>query len=87
MAVIEYKEGQHGGGFVGFRVARTIGSNKDYRQKYFSIKKYADKAFDLANDMDAKWKAMAKFKKLNLKPLIFETQIKNTFLQLDSKLK
>ncbi len=37
MAIFEYKEGQHPGGFVGFRVVCTVGD--EYRQKYFSLRK------------------------------------------------
>ncbi len=36
MAVIYYGEGTHDAGFVGFRVARTVGVADDYRQEYFS---------------------------------------------------
>lgn len=40
MAVIEYKSDEHPGGFIGFRVARTVGNSSNYKQKYFSIKKH-----------------------------------------------
>ncbi|MBN4063739.1 hypothetical protein JYT79_03050 [Cardiobacterium sp. AH-315-I02] len=56
MTVLEYKINDHPGGFVGFRVARTIGEEKNYKQKYFSAKKhgYAN-AKILANDQDSQW--------------------------------
>ncbi len=60
MAVIEYKAGEHGGGFVGFRVARTIGVESDYRQEYFSLSDYSRaEARRLANELEASWKQEA----------------------------
>lgn len=41
MAVIYYGEGTHDAGFVGFRVARTVGVADDYRQEYFSLREYS----------------------------------------------
>jgi len=60
MAVIEYKEYEHDGGFVGFRTVRTIGKEADYRQKYFSLQDYSyNEAKELAYELDAKWKREA----------------------------
>ena len=60
MAVIEYKEYEHDGGFVGFRTVRTIGTEKDYRQKYFSLQDYTyTTAKRLAHELDEKWKREA----------------------------
>jgi len=57
MSVIYYKEGEHGGGFEGFRVARTIGGDANYRQRYFSLNRYSyAEANKLANTLDEKWK-------------------------------
>ena len=61
MAVIEYKEGEHGGGFIGFRVARTIGTASDYRQEYFSLSDYPRaEARSLANELEDVWKQEAR---------------------------
>jgi len=60
MSVIKYKIGEHGSGFVGYRVARTIGDNADYRQKYFSFKYYGeDAAKKLAYSLDKRWQSEA----------------------------
>ena len=60
MAVIEYKEYEHDGGFVGFRAVRTIGKESDYRQKYFSLQDYThEQAKKLAYEQDEKWKKEA----------------------------
>ncbi len=60
MSVKEYKQFDHGGGFVGFRVSRTIGSNSDYRQAYFSTNKYRlREAKKMAYELDRKWEAEA----------------------------
>lgn len=60
MAVIFYDTGEHDAGFVGFRVATTIGSDKEYRQAYFSLKQYSyAMAARLAHDLDEKWRAEA----------------------------
>jgi len=61
MAVFEYNQDQSGTGFSGFRVARTIGSAKEYRQKYFAFSKYDhSEAKRLAYALDEKWKNEAK---------------------------
>lgn len=60
MTVIFYDEGDHDAGFVGFRVATTIGHDEDYRQEYFSLKDYShDTAYKLAHAQDAKWRVQA----------------------------
>lgn len=68
MALFEYKEGQHPGGFVGLRVVCTVG--KDYRQKYFSFRKANGteqaKLKIEATALEAKWaKEAAKVRKEN----------------------
>lgn len=60
MAVIFYDEGEHDTGFVGFRVATTLGSNESYHQKYYSLKDYSyATARKLAYAQDAEWRAEA----------------------------
>ncbi|EOW9487423.1 TPA: hypothetical protein ACHYPN_003649 [Yersinia enterocolitica] len=60
MAVIYYGEGTHDAGFVGFRVARTVGVADDYRQEYFSLREYSyATAHRLAYSLDRKWEAEA----------------------------
>lgn len=61
MAIIEYKLGEHQSGFVGFRVARTIGDQADYRQEYFALSEYsrAD-ARRFAKELDHEWQLEAK---------------------------
>ena len=58
MAVIEYKEGSHKSGFIGFRVDTTVGGER--WQEYFSINEYeygdAKKRAQALND---KWRALA----------------------------
>lgn len=53
MAVIEYKEGEHPQGLVGFRVARTLGSDKTRKEYFFSISVYGSNARSLAEAKDA----------------------------------
>lgn len=57
MAIFEYKEGEHPGGFVGFRVVCTVGD--EYRQKYFSLRKAkkTEKAAikKTAQELEATW--------------------------------
>ena len=56
MAVLEYKEGDHPGGFVGFRAVRTVGCDNDYRQLYFSLKEYSyTRAKALAEQFENEW--------------------------------
>lgn len=60
MAVIYYKEGEHGSGFVGFRVATTIGTSDKQRQQYFSLNDHSySEAYRLAHELDKRWKAEA----------------------------
>lgn len=60
MAVIYYDVGDHPAGFTGFRVATTIGSDKDYRQQYFSLKEYSyHQARLLANKLNDEWRSQA----------------------------
>lgn len=63
MAMFEYKEGQHPGGFIGLRVVCTVGD--DYRQKYFSFRKIKAKTEKAkvkkeAIALEAKWAEEAK---------------------------
>lgn len=60
MGVIKYDEGEHGGGFIGFRVSRTVGINTDYRNRYFTEKKHGwPEAERLAGLQDKKWEKQA----------------------------
>lgn len=60
MAVLEYKEGEHAAGFIGFRVATTLGSNDTYKQAYFSTKQMSHtKAKKLAFAQDKAWREEA----------------------------
>lgn len=60
MAVMFYGVGEHPAGFVGFRVATTVGNNDNYRQKYFSLNKYGySQAYILAHKADAEWRREA----------------------------
>ena len=57
MSVRFYGKGEHPAGFVGFRVARTVGSENKYKQKYFSLNAYSlEEAEALAYELDALWK-------------------------------
>jgi hypothetical protein len=61
MGILKYAVGHHGGGFIGYRVTRTIGSNNDYRQRYFSEKKLGWKeALRQAELQDEEWFKEAK---------------------------
>jgi len=60
MAVLRYNNDEHPAGFSGYRVARTIGHNSDYRQRYFSFKIYGKtEAKKLALALDEEWKKAA----------------------------
>jgi len=60
MSIREYKEDEHPGGFIGFRVARTIGIQTDYKQKYFSVSEHGlAVAKSLAHEKDNEWKILA----------------------------
>lgn len=56
MTVRFYDKGEHGAGFVGFRVSRAIYGGSTVRQKYYSLNdySYAD-AYTLAHDLDKEW--------------------------------
>ncbi len=53
MAVIEYKKGEHPQGLIGFRVARTLGSNDQRKEFFFSKSVYGDDASRLAHEKDS----------------------------------
>lgn len=59
MAVIEYKEGEHPQGLVGFRVARTLGSDKNRKEFFFSLSIHGEKAQTLAAQKDQELKLLA----------------------------
>lgn len=60
MAVIYYGDGDHPVGFVGHRVATTIGTASEFRQKYFPVSQYGYLTGSrLAQELDAKWRADA----------------------------
>lgn len=60
MAVIFYAEGEHPTGFVGYRVATTLGTASEFRQRYFSLSQYsAHVAERLANELDEQWRDQA----------------------------
>tara|TARA_R110002073_G_scaffold27369_1_gene88432 strand:+ start:60 stop:617 length:558 start_codon:yes stop_codon:yes gene_type:complete len=52
MAVIEYKEGEHPQGLIGFRVARTLGSDNHRKEYFFSLSVHGAKAEALAKAKD-----------------------------------
>lgn len=60
MTVIEYKEGDHPQGLVGFRVARTLGSDKKRKEYFFSSSVYGKDARRLAEKKDAELAEIAK---------------------------
>lgn len=60
MTVIFYDKGDHPAGFIGFRAARTVGNENDYRQKYFGLTEYSyNRAKSLAYELDEKWQLEA----------------------------
>lgn len=60
MAVFFYDYGDHPEGFVGYRVATTLGRACDYKQKYFSESEYGRATGSrLAHELDARWRAEA----------------------------
>jgi len=64
MGIIRYAIHEHGAGFIGYRVTRTLGSNKDYRQRYFSEKKLGWKeALRQAELQDEKWAKEARIRR------------------------
>lgn len=60
MAVIEYKQGSHPQGLIGFRVARTLGSDKERKEYFFSTSVYGADAEQLAKEKDAELAEIAK---------------------------
>tara|TARA_R110002124_G_scaffold128157_19_gene288732 strand:+ start:28345 stop:28929 length:585 start_codon:yes stop_codon:yes gene_type:complete len=57
MAVFFYGEGEHPAGFIGYRVATTLGNAKEYRQEYFALSEYSpSKASKLAHKLDKLWR-------------------------------
>jgi hypothetical protein len=60
MAVIYYGEGEHPSGFIGYRVATTLGDSTEFRQQYFGLAQYSPgEALRLAESLNAKWRADA----------------------------
>ena len=59
MAVIEYKEGEHPQGLIGFRVARTLGSDKERKEYFFSASVYGARAQQLARTKDQELASIA----------------------------
>lgn len=60
MAVFFYDVGQHKAGFVGFRVATTIGKAEDVKQAYFSLNEYDYRTAEkLAHQQDDQWRLEA----------------------------
>ena len=56
MSVKFYDKGEHGAGFIGFRVAVDLGANRKVRQRYFSLNNYsyAD-AYTFAHELEQEW--------------------------------
>jgi hypothetical protein len=64
MAEIFYDEGEHPAGFVGFRVATTLGLASELRQAYYSLSEYNySKAVLLAHRQNDKWREEAEINK------------------------
>lgn len=60
MAVIEYLEGDHPGGFIGIRAVTTLGSCDQYRQAYFPYRDYSPPlAQALADKLNEQWRQQA----------------------------
>jgi hypothetical protein len=61
MSVIFYDEGEHPAGFIGFRVATTLGDAKSFSQAYFALSEYSyDQAYSLAHELNEQWRNNAK---------------------------
>jgi hypothetical protein len=60
MAVIEYKQGEHPQGLIGFRVARTLGSDSQRKEFFFSTSVHGSKAKELAYAKDSELAELAK---------------------------
>ncbi|WP_434155676.1 hypothetical protein [Pseudomonas sp. JZ134] len=60
MAVMFYGEGEHPAGFIGYRVATTLGEESEFRQRYFGLSEYSPaQAHSLAESLDRKWRTEA----------------------------
>lgn len=60
MAVVFYAEGEHPAGFIGFRVATTLGDAKDFKQQYFALSEYDyEEAYNKAHALNNQWRAYA----------------------------
>lgn len=60
MAVFLYGEGDHPAGFVGYRVATTLGEASEFRQKYYPFSYYSPaEAERLAYAQDDQWRSDA----------------------------
>lgn len=68
MTVIFYGEGDHPSGFIGYRVATTLGSNGSYNQQYFSCNTYSTEAAKIKADAKNKqWREdAAEYKKKSM---------------------
>lgn len=66
MAVIEYKKGEHPQGLIGYRVARTLGSDSQRKEYFFSTSVHGSKAEELARAKDRELAELAqKNRRLN----------------------
>lgn len=60
MTVLFYKKNDLSSGFVGFRVATTLGREGDYAQAWFSLNDYSySKAKQLAYELNDQWRKQA----------------------------
>ncbi|MBF8643076.1 hypothetical protein [Pseudomonas luteola] len=60
MAVMFYGEGEHPAGFIGCRVATTLGEESEFRQRYFGLSEYSPaQAHSLAESLNRKWRTEA----------------------------
>ncbi len=60
MSVIYYGEGDHPAGFIGYRVATTLGECSEFRQRYFALSEYSPaQAQALAEELNDKWRREA----------------------------
>jgi hypothetical protein len=84
MTVCFYDVGEHGSGFVGFRVTRGVESNNRVRQKYFSLSEYSyEEAEELALNLEAEWTELAQqyrdSRRASTKDLIQDGVLSSTF--------
>lgn len=60
MAIIEYLKDEHPGGFIGLRVATTLGTHTLYRQIYLSYSDYSpSRARTIAKRINSRWREEA----------------------------